>query len=136
MKKFDPRNFGFKKLDLQNGSLCFYEYQSGEFCDGKMDPHRINTYLTQDGDFVTVWHGLFDPAFIDQAFLDLVEKAGLEAFDFASSYNTQLLQAYIKTCEQAEIILKSLRYEKMLPSLLRIDEDNRITCDSLGIKHK
>lgn len=107
-KKFDPQDFNFVPLNLRNGSLRFYEYRSGEFCDGKMDRHRLNVYLTQDGDFVTVWHGLFDPAFIDQSFLDLVTNAGLNEHDFAYGYNRQLLEAYIETHNQAEIILKSL----------------------------
>lgn len=131
MSKFNPLDFGFIKLDLQNGSLCFYEYRSGEFCDGKMDRHRINTYLTQDGDFVTVWHGIFDPAFIDQAIIDRVEEAGLKDFDFSASYNTPLLRAYIETKDQAKVILHSLRFERMLPSLIRIDEEGRLTCDRI-----
>ena len=130
-QKFDPLDFDFVKLDLQNGSLRFYEYRSGDFCDGKVDRHRINVYLTQDGDFVTIWHGLFDPALIDQAFHDLLAKSGLDGYEFASNYTEHLLRAFIETKDQAEIILKSLRYERRLPHVLRIDKDNRISCDLL-----
>ena len=135
MKKFDPLEFGFVKLGLQNGSLCFYEYKSGDFCDGTMDRHRINIYLSQDGDFVTVWHGLFDPAFIDQTHLDLLDRLGLGDFDLSANYNTQLLRAYIEDNKQADTILKSLRFKKMLPSHIRFDEEQGIICDRLPSYH-
>jgi hypothetical protein len=128
---FNPLDFGFDPLDLQHGSLRFYEYRSGDFCDGKMNPHRINLYLTQDGDFVTVWHGLFDTAFVGQAFHDLIEKIGLGDADFFATYHTPLLRGHIETRDEAKIILKALRFEHFRPSILRIDEDNRICCDSL-----
>ena len=131
MNKFSPLDFDFVKLNLQNGSLCFYEYRSGDFCDGQMDRNRINIYLTQDGDFVTVWHGLFDPAFIDQEYLEILEKCGIPDFDFFDSYNTPLLRAYIENKEQASVILRSLRLEKMLPSIIRTNEENGIVCDRL-----
>lgn len=135
MKSFDPLDFGFVKLNLQNGSLCFYEYRSGDFCDGKMDRHRINVYLTQDGDFVTVWHGLFDPAFIDQKYFDLLEKFGLGDFNFSENYNTPLLRAYIENKDQAEVILASLRFERFLPSIIQIDEERGIVCARLPGYH-
>lgn len=135
MEKFDPLEFGFVKLGLQNGSLCFYEYQSGDFCDGTMDRYRINVYLSQDGDFITVWHGLFDPAFIDQDHLDFLEKLGLGDFDFSANYDTPLLRAYIENNEQADVILKSLRFEKMLPSCIRIDNEQGLICDRLPSYH-
>jgi hypothetical protein len=89
---FNPLDFGFDKLDLQHGSLRFYEYRSGDFCDGKVNPHRINVYLTQDGDFVTVWDGLFDTAFVSQAFHDLIGKVGLGDVDFFATYHTPLFR--------------------------------------------
>lgn len=128
---FNPLDFGFDKLDLQHGSLRFYEYRSGDFCDGKVNPHRINLFLTQDGTFVTVWHGLFDTAFVDQAFHDLLEKAGLGDPDFFATYHTPLFRGHIETHDEAKIILKALRFGFLTPSILRIDEDNRICCDSL-----
>lgn len=130
---FHPEDFNFLKLDLQLESLCFYEYCSGDFCDGKMDPHRINIYLTQDGEFITVWHGLFDPLFIDQSFYDLVKNAGLEDFDFSASYNTSLFRGYIETKAQAEVILPALRLETFRPQFLRIDEKYGLTCESLTV---
>ena len=135
MDEFDPLDFGFVKLSLQHGSLCFYEYRSGDFCNGKMDRHRINVYLTQDGDFVTVWHGIFDPAFIDQAYLDLLEKFGLGDFDFSANYNTPLLRAYIESKDQAEVILAALRFESLPPSIIHIDEERGIVCDRLPAYH-
>lgn len=135
MDKFDPLDFGFVKLSLQHGSLCFYEYRSGDFCDGKMNSHRINVYLTQDGDFVTVWHGIFDPAFIDQKYFDLLERFGLGDFDFSENYDTPLLRAYIEDKDQAEVILASLRFERLPPSIIHIDEERGIVCDRLPGYH-
>ena len=126
---FDPLDFGFVKLTLQNGSLCFYEYRCGEFCDGRIDRHRITLYLSQDGEFVTVWHGLFDPFVLDQALRDAV--ASVEGFDFADAYNTPLFRGYIETEEEARLILKALRFDKFKPSVLRLDEHERLCCDSL-----
>jgi hypothetical protein len=128
---FNPLDFGFAKLDLQHGSLRFYEYRSGDFCDGKVNPHRINLFLTQDGDFVTLWHGLFDTTFVDQAFHDLIEKVGLGDGDFFATYHTPLFRGHIQTLDEAKIILKALRFDRLRPSILRIDENNLICCDSL-----
>ncbi|MCP4124320.1 MAG: hypothetical protein GY751_21450 [Bacteroidetes bacterium] len=130
-KPFHPEDFRFKKLDLQHGNLCFYEFTSGDFCDGKLNPHRINVYLSKDNDFVTVWHGLFDPVFIDQRFHDLVKQAGLDDFDFYTQYHTSLLRAHIQNSDEAGVILNSLRYERYIPNMLTIDEENRIACISI-----
>lgn len=129
MKKFDPLDFGFVKLDLQNGSLCFYEYRSGEFCDGRIDRHRLNVYLTQDGSYVTIWHGLFDPALIDRRFHDCMEKVG--GLDFGGCYNTDLLRGYIDTEDEAKVILKAIRYESFHPSAIRIDEKMGFVCGNI-----
>ena len=87
---FNPPDFDFRKLDVQHGSLHFYEYRCGDFCDGKLDRHRITLYLTQDGDFVTIWHGLFDASLIDQALHDIMARIGQQIFDFAGCYTTPL----------------------------------------------
>jgi len=131
MQKFNPLDFGFIQVAKPFDTLHFYEYNSGDFCDGLVDPHRLNVYLTQDGDFVTVWHGLFDPTFIDQSFHDLLEKAGQPHFDFTANYHTQFFRGYIETKEQADVILHSLRYQNMVPSFIYIDEDQRIAFDGL-----
>lgn len=127
--KFDPLAFGFVKLPLEHGSLRFYEHHAGPFCDGTIDRHRITLYLTQDGDFVTVWHGLFDPFVVDQALQDAV--ASVCDFDFGDAYNTPLFRGYIETEEQAQVILKALRFEQFGPNVLRLDEDKRLCCDRL-----
>lgn len=128
---FNPLDFGFVKLGLQHGSLSFYEYRSGDFCDGTLKPHRLNLYLTQDGEFVTVWHGLFDAAFVDQAFHDLLKQVGHRDFDFAGTYNVALFRGYIETQDEATLILKAVRYTGFSPSILRIDAENCICCDPL-----
>lgn len=128
---FDPLKFGFVKLPLQNQSLCFYEYQSGSFVDGVLHAHRLNTYLTQDGSFVTVWHGLFDPAFISEELQSAFARIGDGVVNLHDSYQTQLFQGYIESEEDAQVILKALRFEKMTTSLLHLDDDGRVCCDPL-----
>lgn len=128
---FNPLDFGFCKLDPQHGSLCFYELSCGDLCNGRIDRHRITMYLTQDGDFVTIWHGLFDASLIDQAFHDSMARIGQHHFDFGGSYNTPLFRGYITTQEEARVILKAIRFEGFRPSILRLDAENRICCDLL-----
>ena len=66
-----------------------------------------------------------------QAFHDLIEKVGLGDADFFATYHTPLFRGYIETEDEAKIILKALRSDRLRPSILRIDEDNQICCDSL-----
>jgi len=126
---FDPLDFGFVKLPMQHEGLCFYEYRCGDFCDGQIDRHRITLYLSQDGDFVTMWHGLFDPFVIGQALKDAVAR--VEGFDFHDAYNTPLFRGYIQTEDEAKVILKAIRFETFKASVLRLDEHQRLCCDRL-----
>lgn len=128
---FDPLKFHFVKLPLQNQSLCFYEYRCGPFCNGVMSPHRITTYLTQDGSFVTVWHGLFDPIFIGAELRAAFDKIGDGGRDLFDSYQTPLFRGHIETEAEARVIFKALRYEEMTASVLRLDGGGCVCCDPL-----
>lgn len=127
---FNPLDFAFCMLDAQHGSLRFYEYRAGPFCDGRIDRHRITLYLTQDGEFVTLWYGLFDPLLVDQTLRDAVAVLD-DDFDFADAYNTSLFRGCITSEDEARIILNVLRLEKFAPSILRLDEHERLCCDRL-----
>jgi len=59
MERFDPTEFGFRRLDTSYQSLDFFERDLG--ADVELKPFRLNVHLTQDGEFVTIWSGLFDP---------------------------------------------------------------------------
>ena len=73
--------------------------------------------------------GLFDPFVIGQALKYAVAR--VEGFDFHDAYNTPLFRGYIQTEDEAKVILKALRPEKFKPSVLRLDEHQRLCCDSL-----
>jgi hypothetical protein len=61
MSPFDPTASGFVKLRSFEfpGGVAVYEYANDAIVDGNPEFLRINAYLSQDGDFVTVWRGAF-----------------------------------------------------------------------------
>lgn len=124
---FDPLDFGFRRFDLTYASLEFFERDLGSGGDEKPDPARINVYLTKDGDFVTVWSGLFDIAITEGIF----EAKSVEGFDLFRQYNEDLFRGHITTCEEAAVILKALRLERYLPAKLRVDEAGCLLCENL-----
>ena len=75
MNLFDPIASGFVSLRSFEfpGGVAVYEYANHAVVDGTPDFLRINAYLSQDGDFVTVWRGLLEPLFAESrlGFVDL-----------------------------------------------------------------
>ena len=58
---FDPTRHGFLKLDFAfPGGVPVYERDLEGIDQPAYDKMRLNCYLAQDGDFVTVWYGLID----------------------------------------------------------------------------
>jgi hypothetical protein len=55
----------------------------------------------------------------------------VDGCDFRDAYNTDLFRGYIQTEDEARLILKALRFEKFKPSVLCLDEHQRLCCDSL-----
>jgi len=123
---FDPRDFGFRCFKLRNETLHFFERDIG-FDNADPDMNRLNTYLSQDGEFVTIWWGLFDP-FITEA--EFKGKAP-EILNFQDQYNNDLFRGFIQNNEQAEVILKAIRYDKLKPQHIFIDGKNGLMCDFL-----
>lgn len=123
---FQPEDFGFKKLSLSNKSLHFFERDTGQFPIGKVNPRRLNIYLSQDGEYVTIWEGLFDPILLDAEILGTVPE---ELHDIFSSYNTQIYRGYISDAQTAQTILSSLRYEQYSASELHINAEHGLSCD-------
>ena len=89
--------------------------------NGQHDCRRLNLYLSQDADFVTIWFGLLEKVLVDSLFHD----HGLEPVD----YDEPLFRGHIESAEQARHILKALRPEDVLPQMLTIDPSKGIVCE-------
>ncbi|HXW26318.1 MAG TPA: hypothetical protein VEK73_16360 [Xanthobacteraceae bacterium] len=133
---FDPTQFGFVRLrDFRIAdSVPVYEYKNHPAVDGTKDFLRLNLYLTVDGTYVTIWHGLLEPLFAEAEFAEgrLASVATPTNVDFMHSYNENLFRGYIDSAETAEHIFKALRVGEgrryALPSMLTSGSDNMLTC--------
>jgi hypothetical protein len=133
---FDPTQFGFVQLrDFRiAGSVPVYEYKNHPAVDGTKDFLRLNVYLTLDGSYVTIWHGLLEPLFAETEFTEgrLASVARPANTDFIRSYNEDLFRGYIDSAEAAEHIFKALRVgasgRYALPQVLTGGRDNALTC--------
>ena len=125
---FNPCDYGFKRLDISHQGLTFFERDLNIEPRRKPDFLRLNIYLTQDGPFVTIWSGLFDPA-LSEGVLPVSLPDG---FDFRETYNQDLFRGYIETDAAASVVLKSLRLEKYPPNILEADSDGRLVCSTLA----
>src|ERR1051325_7642074 len=105
---FDPTQFGFVQLkDFRIAdSVSAYEYQIHSAVDGTKDFLRLNLYLTLDGTYGTIWHGLLEPLFAEAEFADgrLASVARPADMDFIHSYNEDLFRGDIDSEETAEHI--------------------------------
>ena len=61
-KPFDPTEHGFVYLPEHQpaSEIRFYEYRNHHRADGFHDYYRSNVYLSQDGEFVTIWDGVLE----------------------------------------------------------------------------
>jgi len=128
-EKFDPRDFGFRCFELHNDTLHFFELDLG-FDNTKPDLHRLNTYLTQDGDFVTIWWGFFDAGMVQFE----MEGKVPEGFNFKEQYDTEMFRGFIENKAEAEIILKSIRFDERKAQSIFWDDENRLSCEVLKRK--
>lgn len=125
---FNPCDYGFKRLDISYRGLTFYERDLNMEPKTKPDFLRLNVYLTQDGHFVTIWSGLFDPALSEGVLPGNVP----DGFDIREMYNQDLFRGYIETDSAASVVIKALRLEKYPPNLLEADSDGRLVCSTLA----
>lgn len=133
---FDPTQFSFVQLqDFRIAdSVSVYEYKNHPSVDGKRDFLRLNLYLTLDGTYVTIWHGLLEPLFAEAELRDgsLASVSRPANMDFMHSYNEDLFRGDIDSTETAEHILKALRVgaggRYAVPSMLTAGTDNLLTC--------
>jgi len=133
---FDPTQFGFVQLrDFRiAGSVAVYEYKNHPAVDGTKEFLRLNLYLTLDGSYVTVWHGLLEPLFAEAEFAEgrLASVRAPANMDFMHSYNEDLFRGYIDSAKTAEHIFKALRVGEdgryTVPAILVGGTDNMLTC--------
>ena len=133
---FDPTQFGFVQLhDFRIAdSVPVYEYKNHPLVDGSRDFLRLNLYLTLDGTYVTIWHGLLEPLFTEGEFADgrLASVVRPTNMDFIHSYNEDLFRGDIDSAETAQHIFKALRVGSggryALPEMLTGGKDNTLTC--------
>lgn len=120
---FNPTRHGFVLLPNHQppGGVRHYEYRNHAFADGIHNYHRLNLYLTQDGDFVTIWFGLLESIFLDELFGDMPPP----------EYDEPLFRGHIESEEQARHILKALRPETWGAHHLRRDAEHGIVCEML-----
>ncbi len=120
MKGFDPTSLGFTLLKEYRdvGNVAIYERTNHPCVDGSHDFLRINTYLSKDNDYVTIWWGLLD-AVIAEGRFDLPEL--LASISFYEQYTEMLFRGYIEDNEAGAVILRAFRFEKRYggPQILR-----------------
>lgn len=122
---FDPTRHGFLKLDFTfPGGVAVHELDLEGIDQGAHDTMRLNCYLSQDGDFVTVWHGLLD-AYVTEISLGFDHDP---TFDFTEQYEEPLFRGYIDDDETGAVILKALRLEQKTPNILVVPRHGRLQC--------
>jgi hypothetical protein len=140
MLTFDPIAFDF--IELRNfrlgGAVPVYEYRNHPAVDGDKNFLRLNVYLSKDGEFVTIWHGLLDFVFAEAQMAEDQLAFAERPDDFESllsSYNEHLFRGYIDSDVTAQYVFKALRIDGVRyasPSELSVGSDNKLRCDRLG----
>jgi len=123
---FDPLLHGFVLLPAHRpaGDVCFYEYRNHAQADGVPDYHRLNLYLSQDGDYVTIWFGLLETAVLFELFGNDNKPP---------VYDEPLFRGHIESAEQARHILRALRPGTWPSQILRRDPAQGVICEMLEI---
>lgn len=122
---FDPTRHGFLNLDFKfPGGVAVYELDLPGIDQSKHDTMRLNCYLTQDIEFITVWYGLLD-AHMTEISLGYADDP---TFDFTEQYEEPLFRGYIDNDETGTIIFKALRLEQKTPNILGVPEHGRLEC--------
>ncbi|MDU9007187.1 hypothetical protein [Sedimentitalea todarodis] len=125
---FNPAQHGFFELDFAfPGGVAVYELDLQGVDQNQHDTMRLNCYLSQDGDFVTVWYGLLD-AHMTEISLGFADDPTL---DFNEQYEETLFRGYIADNETGVIILKALRLDYQTPNILVMPEKGRLECHLL-----
>ncbi len=122
---FDPTAHGFVFLPGHRppGGVRYYEFRNHVVVDGSVDYHRLNLYLTQDGEFITIWWGSLDPIPIER----LLCETGVAP----ASYDEPLFHGHVESDDQASHILRAFRLSATRPQILR-HTSRGIVCESLS----
>jgi hypothetical protein len=127
---FSPAEHSFIPLDFAfPGGVKVFEHFREGIDHTKHDMMRLNTYLSQDGDFVTVWWGLIDSVMVEM-------KLGFfndDNFRFHQTYDEPLFRGYISDNETGDTILNALRFEQTTPNILSLSKDGKLECNALKL---
>ena len=107
--------------------MAVYEFNLEGIDQAAHDTLRLNCYLSQDGDFVTVWHGLLD-AHMAEISLSFDRDP---TFNFVEQYDEPLFRGYIGDDDSGAVILKALRLEQKTPNILVVPEWGQLECHLL-----
>jgi hypothetical protein len=121
---FDPLTHNFTLLPTHDPApgVKFYELRTHPSVTGETDYHRLNIYLSQDGDFVTIWWGALDSLLLVSLFGDIDPP----------DYEQPLFRGYIQADQEASIILNSLRLTSYAPNKIQKTGDGKIICSLLS----
>jgi len=127
MSDFKPEKHNFILLKHENPwGLDFYELNNSAKLDGELNFLRMNVYLSKDGEFVTIWNGLFDVTFAEMKLEDLKKPKDI---NLTEQYRQDLFRGYITSSEEAHVILNALHFDMTsLPQILTSDENNNLIC--------
>lgn len=125
---FSPTQHGFIELDFTfQGKVKVYEHEREGIDQSSCDTMRLNTYLSQDGDFVTVWWGLIDATMTGIA-LGFSEDP---TFNFREQYEEPLFRGYIPDNATGATILHALRFERKTPNILSLTDQGQLECHAI-----
>jgi hypothetical protein len=133
MEGFDPTEFGFVLLKGFQfpGGVHVYEYGNHPTVDGAPDFLRLNVYLSRDGSYVTIWHGLLEPIAAEAKLAHA--RAPKDGFDLHSLYDERLFKGYVDSAETAKHVFNALRIGQpghhALPQVLSVTAGNTLRCD-------
>lgn len=132
MKWFDPTQFGFVRLKGFQfpGGVRVYEYGNHRAVDGVPDFLRLNVYLSKDGSYVAIWHGLLEPVAAEAR---LASVRMPQDFDLHSQYDEVLFKGDIDSAKTASHVLKAIRVGQTghysRPQTLSVTAGSKLRCD-------
>ena len=126
---FDPTQHGFHPLDRTFQSVRFFARRP-DANTREASLSFLTVYLSQDGDYVMIWFGLFDPGVAQFHFEEQLPALRAYDFDFASQYNTPLFDGYVKDAETGHAILDAVRLNRFGDQQLTLC-DGAFQCDAL-----
>ena len=128
--QFNPAQFGFMKIEYKDSSgvTSYYELKSQDIISSDYDLHRLNIYLSQDGDFVNIWFGLLN-AWGAEAHFGFTEDP---SFNFNEQYNESLFRGFIADNDTGRRVLEALRCNRYKPQHLHLNEEGQLNCTRLA----